>query len=224
MTSITDFIIERTGLEKKPEPNDWTRKDYSMFNTSGVEIEVGEFLYGLVRMIKPDYILETGTGTGISAAYMGLALKENNRGMLWTLEFNEDLVKEARAFFAKLEVQNFISHCYLKVDDFKPEPEWQFDIVFLDTEPNLRFGEFLKFWKNLKPGGIIIIHDLPHHMGQEGTFRPFGEVPEQINNLIRTGELQSLHFQPTRGLYMGQKRSSNFYTNRILVSEGENAK
>jgi len=216
MTSITDFIIERTGLKKKPEPNDWTGKDYSMFNTGGVEIDVGEFLYGLVRMMKPDHILETGTGTGISAAYMALALKENARGTLSTIEVDEGHVKEAKALFTTLGIGSFVTVYFQKIEDFNPPASFQFDILFLDSEPHLRFAELLKFWKNLKPGGIVVIHDLPPHFGLEGTFYPFGEVPEQINKLIRTGELQSLHFQPTRGLYVGQKRGSNFYTNKIL--------
>ena len=47
-----------------------------MFNTGGIECEVGELLYGLVRALKPKHILETGTYHGLSSTYMALGLKE----------------------------------------------------------------------------------------------------------------------------------------------------
>lgn len=44
------------------------------------------YLYSLVKMSKPGTILELGTGLGISSLWMSLALKENNHGVLHTVD------------------------------------------------------------------------------------------------------------------------------------------
>jgi predicted O-methyltransferase YrrM len=60
------------------KPFDPTLPSYSSFNDAGIEVETGEFLYAMTRLLKPDRVLETGTHWGIGAAYMGTALKDNH--------------------------------------------------------------------------------------------------------------------------------------------------
>ena len=43
-------------------------------------------LYSQVKREKPEVVIELGTGLGVSAAWIGRALKENQRGRLWTYE------------------------------------------------------------------------------------------------------------------------------------------
>lgn len=77
-----------TILEKCPQllvsPEHTPHKySYTMITSGGVEIEVGEFLAALVRMVKPNYILETGTHYGLSSSFMGLALSKK---WAWTVD------------------------------------------------------------------------------------------------------------------------------------------
>lgn len=88
-------------LDLLPEP---TNAEFKMYNTGGVEQEVGEFLYGLVRILKPNHVLETGTHKGIASSYMGSALKENTKGKLTTVEYEQTHYTEANLLFAKLEL------------------------------------------------------------------------------------------------------------------------
>ena len=65
---ITEYMKERDlSLIEIPEP---TNAEYTCFNYGGVETEVGEFLYGLVRMLKPRNVFETGTHHGVSSSYI----------------------------------------------------------------------------------------------------------------------------------------------------------
>ena len=64
-----------------------------MFNSGGVEVEVAELLYSLVRSIKPNRIVETGTHLGISSLYMALAARENNKGKVITYEIIPELLR-----------------------------------------------------------------------------------------------------------------------------------
>ncbi len=44
------------------------------------------FLFSLVRMHKPETIVELGTGLAISALWMALAMRENGSGHMWTVD------------------------------------------------------------------------------------------------------------------------------------------
>jgi len=219
--SITDYLVLKGGLAKQPE---LTNENYSMFNTGGPECEVGEFLYGLVRMMKPDNVLETGTHFGISASYIGCALRDNGRGILTTIEFDPQFKQRATVLFKMLEIEDYVDRIHKLVEEVQLSEDYSCDIMFLDTEPHLRFGEFMGFWKYLNPGGVGIIHDLHPGMGQTGKITagmlnwPFGTIPEEIEKLIRDGKLQSFHFPAARGLYIGQKEKEGFYSSEILAS------
>ena len=66
---------EKFPSKKKPYP-----VDYSIRNDSRL------FLYGLCKMMKPDVIVETGVAYGQSSSYILQALKENNKGILHSID------------------------------------------------------------------------------------------------------------------------------------------
>ncbi len=76
MSKLTDYLLERSnGLIKKvPEYRD-EGLGYEAFNDGSVEVEIGEFLHGMVRLLKPRYILESGTYFGISSSYLAQGLR-----------------------------------------------------------------------------------------------------------------------------------------------------
>ncbi|MCR4290483.1 MAG: class I SAM-dependent methyltransferase [Candidatus Scalindua sp.] len=195
-----------------PEP---TNAEYSCFNTGSVEVEVADFLYGFIRMIKPTAILETGTHKGISAIYMAEALKDNNKGKITTVEYEPTHYHEAVALFHVLHLSDWINPILQDVNTLQVADN-QYDFIFLDTEPHLRFGEFCRFWHGLKPGGFIGIHDLSEGMGQTGKEVngmmdwPFGTMPTEMRSILRN-EVQSFHFNTPRGFFLGQKKKEGFF-------------
>jgi predicted O-methyltransferase YrrM len=200
----TQKIID-AGLTTRPEVGN---DIYRMFDDGSCEIEVGEFLYGLTRILKPKKILETGTYHGVASAYLGLAIKENfeNGGMggvLDTVEFAGDHWKTASDLWEKLGITAFIKLSKMKVEDFTPTGKY--DLIFLDTEPSLRFKEFERLYPYLNPGGYIIIHDLHGHMSQLdnkelGFAWPYGKLPQKMIDLVQDGEIRPFHFETQRGI------------------------
>jgi predicted O-methyltransferase YrrM len=201
----------KLNLPTIPEP---TNAEFTMYNTGSVDVEEGEFLYALVKMIKPMAILETGTYKGVSTSCMATALKENGKGKITTLEYEPIHYKEADALFDILGLSSQIDSVLISSLDYKTD--LQYDFIFLDTEPNIRFGEFIKYWPNLKPGGFIGIHDLNAHMGQTGQVVnemmdwPFGTMPDEMKRILRE-ECQSFHFPTPRGFFLGQKFKEGDY-------------
>lgn len=192
--------LDRT-LNIQDEP---TEHGYHCFNLGGVECEVGEFLYGLVRLMQPKHILETGTHHGIAASYMAMALKDNKLGHLDTIEFMLENFTVAIERFAFLEITEQLTAYIMPVEKFV-YPTFYYQLILLDTEPDIRFSELLRFYHLLDEGGYIFIHDLAGNMSQEpnsehGFGWPFGEVPEEIKQLVKEDRLRPFHFRNPRGL------------------------
>lgn len=216
MSAITEQIFagSKGMLTVTPEEAD---RRYSMFNGGSVEVEVAEFLYGLVRMIKPAAILETGTHKGISAVYMALALKDNDRtcdpedrpAFLHTIEFEHAHVMDAQKLIDNLGLGLYVEIAEMPCEDFKTGGT-NYDLIFLDTEPQTRFAELVRFEPFLSPGGYVLIHDLHSHMHQipneeHGFAWPYGPVTDEMQSLVKSRRLVPTHFANPRGMTMFYK-------------------
>lgn len=131
-------------------------KDYSHLATDGAcEVEECEMMYGIVRAIKPTYCVETGTYRGLSASYIGQALKDNNQGFLDTCDpFDRFEAKESLAHLAPLVTCNTI-----RGDRFIPRQK--IDFLFIDGlhEKEEVMKEFRHFEPELNDGAIVMFHD-----------------------------------------------------------------
>lgn len=220
MKTITEQLFEAADglITLQPEVSDNTG-NYHMADDGGVETETGEFLYGLVRLLQPGFILETGTYTGVSAMYMGNALKDNGHGLMWTLEVENKHKERAEKLWEKVGLSTPANHynwvtCRLEASlDLEPKMyhlnslEWrdlEIDLLFLDSEPEFRFKELVKFYPYVKPGGFIFIHDLHRHLSQHDNEKffgwPYGKLLEEIVNLIKEDKLRVISFPTPRGL------------------------
>lgn len=187
------------------KPFDPTSQSFSSFNDAGIEVETGEFLYSFVRMLKPDWVLETGTHIGVGAAYMGTALKDNNRGHLETVEFLPEIHRRAIKRIFDLNLINEVTCKLGDVAEFTPLQGQKYKLILLDTEPQTRFAELIKFFPYLEDGGFVFIHDLHRHMHQipneeHGFAWPYGKIPQEMTDLVASGKLRPFHFSTPRGL------------------------
>jgi len=207
MKDVTDYILSKTS-KIIPEA-EVTGATYSMFNTGGVEVEVAEYLYSLVRLYKPNFIVETGTHLGISSLYMALGLEKNGTGLLETYEVIQSLQAQAQALWADLNIQHrIVSHLKPSLSAHLKD---SIDILFLDSEPQFRFDEFIYFWPMLRPGGIVIIHDLHPTLGKSGieqagmTDWPYGPWEKKLGKFVKDYDIQMLFAPSPRGLTIMQK-------------------
>lgn len=214
--------------------NEVGQGNYISFNDAGVECEVGEFLYGLVRTMKPTKVLETGTHLGIGASYLGMGLKANGFGKLDTIEFLPELHERAKKRIETLKLNDFVSLHREDAAVFDPlydnpltgsdfsdadyvaQRRRVYDIVFLDTEPEIRFSELTRYFEYTKYGGFILVHDLHRHLSQEdnkehGFGWPFGELPKRVKDMFKNDLLRPMHFPTPRGLSMFYKVHPNDY-------------
>ncbi|RCW50869.1 O-methyltransferase [Paenibacillus prosopidis] len=210
--NTTDLLLSLDPTLKLHSESEWVgveeAKLYSAFNSGGIECETGEFLYGFVRLLKPEWVLETGTHYATGASYMGMALKDNGKGKLDTIEFLRPIHEHAVERIHRMGLQNQVNLYCKDVKDFDPG-EKKYKLILLDTEPQTRFAEFIKFYDYLEEGGFIFIHDLHRHLGQEvkdvpgipnQPYWPWGEIPGEIVSLVKYEEIRPFHFATPRGL------------------------
>lgn len=116
----------------------------------GVELEIGDFLWGLVRAFRPALVLESGTGIGISTRFLGSACKENQHGRVISFEPDPVMLRDARKRVRGLPVE-IRDGTTLEWETPRP------DFVFLDSFPGeVRRAEISKW---LSTGVLLAIHD-----------------------------------------------------------------
>jgi len=200
---ITKYFEEILGQKTVPEVTD---NRYKMFDDGGVEAELGDFLYGLVRVVKPKNVLETGLYSGISASYMAKGLQDNGEGHLISIEFEAMHVERAKSRLLKLNLLPYVTVEHTSSLTFNPQNTFQ--IILLDTEPNIRFQELVRYFPYLDEGGFMFIHDLPRNMCQ-GNFNtdhpeikswPFGDIPSEMKKLFDEKKLIRFHLPSPRGM------------------------
>lgn len=119
--------------------------------------EEGEFLYGLVRAIKPRFSVETGTHRGLSSCYIGQALKDNGGGQLLTCD-PVDLMQDAAIAAAGLSAQ--VIYRQVRGVDLTTHPS-EIDFLFIDGFHGKTdvIDEFVTFRPRLSENAIVAFHD-----------------------------------------------------------------
>lgn len=178
---------------------DGVDSNFSAYNSGGVEIEVGELLYGFVRALKPKKVLETGTHYGISSTYIGMGLRDNGFGKLITIENVADNFNRATKLHKENGVDKYVD---ILLEDVRAvELRGEFDMFLLDSEPTYRFNELVRFYPYLTAGkGYVFIHDLHAHASQENDCMPFGKMPQEIIDWVQNDKLRPFSFPTPRGL------------------------
>lgn len=133
-----------------PYPGLWTSPDQE-----ASELEVGEFMFGLVRLLKPRLVLETGCYLGHTTVQLARAIKQNKIGSLHVCDLSEEKCQLVRQKLLAEQLPGNVHQCS------GLELVQQFDYVnlaFIDTDDNqTRFQEARAL--RLAPNAFVALHD-----------------------------------------------------------------
>ena len=140
----------------------------------------GKLLEMLVRMLRPQQILEIGTFTGYSALCMAAGLPED--GEIDTIEVDDELEEIALSFFSRSPHGRKIHHHVGSALEVAPRLQKQFDLVFIDGDKReypayyrmlMGDGEYAGSGRLVSPGGYMladnilwygkVVEDIPHN-------------------------------------------------------------
>lgn len=173
--------------EMCPHPERWTSTD-----GDSTEIEVSEFIGALVRIIQPDFVVETGAAYGQTSEQIVRALLANGRGRYVGLEVSRNRAKVARRRIAPAPGGGFKILCKSSLRWTPPADSPPIGLLFLDTTREARMGELEWFAPWLARGAIVAIHDFPW---DRGPYR--GWI---YRDVVDTGLGRVVFFHTPRGL------------------------
>lgn len=193
--------VIRTGDTLQPEyhratPECPNPKRWSMFDSMTAEIEVLDFLRTLVMTAKPELIVETGSFSGVSTIWFAEGLKINGFGKIISCEYDPKVYEVARDRVDRSAVADYIdlrneSSLDMKVDG-------AIDIFFSDSDIAIREQEVRRYLPQIKPSGLILIHDASSHLRV---------VREAALRMEQEGLISVVLLPTPRGLVLAQKKA-----------------
>ncbi|HXS12397.1 MAG TPA: class I SAM-dependent methyltransferase [Acidobacteriaceae bacterium] len=180
-----------------PHPEQW-----SMFDSMTAELEVLELLATLVTTLKPQLVVETGSFLGVSTEWIARGLERNAAGgapagKVISCEYDPVVFTRAKQRFGSNPLSRFI--------DLRNESSLEMtvggsiDLLFSDSDPDLREAEVKRFLPQMNPNGLIVIHDASSHLKT---------VREAAKKLEREGLISVLLLPTPRGLVLAQPKSA----------------
>jgi predicted O-methyltransferase YrrM len=151
---ITKEILEKLAIDAKriidvvDLENIVSRQEDASLQCPGVDAHYYRFFYRLAELIKPEFTLELGTHTGISAACLAVG---NPEGLVVTINNKNQLLAECKR-------DNII---YLIQDSLtKVVQNKKIDILFIDTDHDgKRCLEEYRLYKNCMSENSVIFFD-----------------------------------------------------------------
>lgn len=167
-----------------------------MYDSMTAEYEVLQFLKTLVTTLKPQLVVETGTFSAVSTLWIAEALKENGLGKIVSCEYDAKVYARAAERIAKSGLSDWIE--LRNESSLEMTVNGEIDIFFSDSDPPLREREVRRFLPQIKPTGVILMHDASSHMKT---------VREAALKLEQEGLISAVLLSTPRGLVLGQRRA-----------------
>lgn len=121
-----------------------------------VDPDLGKLLYSLVRLRKPQLVVEFGTSFGLSTLYLAAAVRDNGFGRIVGSEFIEAKARQARTNLQQAGLADLVE---VRVGDALEtlrglEP----DLLLLDGAKNLYLPLIQQF--QLTPGAVVVADNI----------------------------------------------------------------
>jgi len=174
-----------------PHPERW-----HMYDSMTAEAEVLEFLRTLIRTIKPELVVETGSFLGVSTLWIAEGLKANGRGKIVSCEFDPVVFAAAQEKIAASGLAEWIE--LRNESSLEMIVPGTIDLLFSDSDMPIREAEVKRFLPQLNPYGLVLLHDASSHLKT---------VREAAQRMEAEGLLSCVFLPTPRGLVVAQKKA-----------------
>jgi len=173
-----------------PHPERW-----HMYDSMTAEAEVLEFLRSLVTTLKPELVVETGSFLAVSTLWIAEGLRANGFGKIVSCEADPVVFAEAQKKVAASELAPYIE--LRNESSLEMQIEGTIDLFFSDSDMPVRELEVRRFLPQIRPTGLILLHDASSHLKT---------VREAAVKLEAEGLVSCIFLPTPRGLVLAQRR------------------
>lgn len=150
-------------------------KKWQEVDAVAIEDEMGDLLYGLIRMLKPEIIVETGCYFGHATFWLVSACEANEYGHVITCDTDADKIHAVSTLIRS-------DHLTVKHTSSLDLPELpKADFVFSDSNYATREKEIAL----AKEGAVIVVHDTSLESHKYDLTAPYlGDIVKSYGGLI----------------------------------------
>ena len=129
------------------------------FNTGSTELEVLNWLYATILLLKPQNLVETGAADGLGTIALASACKSNGFGMVHSVELDTSVCAKAQDLLKREGLNGFVEfHCMDSLT-FLSKTQLSFDLGFFDSICEIRAQECALCMERRILHGPAIFHD-----------------------------------------------------------------
>lgn len=175
------------AMQSRSRLSSWCTPTWREDETAGgVTPGEGQLLYGLVRALRPDVVIEVGTGYGHSTLHLAAGVRDNSFGHVYTVEIDDGRRSAATGNIAEAGLSPYVTQS----DEIPPLAA---DLVFLDAG---HLPDDVRAYMDaidVEPSGVVVIHDaayLGHAVGvaQEGGWNIVHLLTDSLAGLAILGK------------------------------------
>lgn len=167
------------------------------YDEQATEVEVLDFLYALVIMLKPRRVVETGCYNGFGTERLAKGCRENGFGVLYTCDISKEQVDNTVSRLKQGGYQGIIVNQCSGIQLIHTVAG-AVDLAFLDSGPDEnRCDELRALYLKISPGGVVALHDTGIH----GFLRE-----KYLPPLLRELNMQYIYFDTPRGITLCRKQ------------------
>jgi predicted O-methyltransferase YrrM len=111
------------------------------YNTGSTEMEVLNWLYATILLLKPDHVVETGAADGLGTIALASACKANGFGRVHSIEIDTEVCARAQGLLKRAELDQWVEYHCQDSREFLRNTDIKFDLGFFDSLCEIRAEE-----------------------------------------------------------------------------------
>ncbi|MHC4620770.1 MAG: O-methyltransferase [Planctomycetota bacterium] len=150
-------------------------------------------LYTLAESVSARRVLEIGAGWGWSSRAFSLSLENRLPSELVSVDINPKRIhRENRRAVLNTEICWAIQDA----DSTKVSLDGEFDVLYIDGDPYIAQADFLKFYPQVKPGGLVIMDGYNGQIGPTEAVDSLSSSYPFVTLPYHSGYAHAVHRKP----------------------------
>jgi predicted O-methyltransferase YrrM len=163
------------------------------YNTGSTEMEVLNWLYATILLLKPQHIVETGAADGLGTIALARACKANGFGRVHSIEIDTEVCGRAKLLLKQAELDQWVEYHCQDSRQFLSETKVNFDFGFFDSLCELRAQECAICMERGILHGPAIFHDTSPYRTKSLKKDPGEPLHSEFRKALK--EVAAKHFE-----------------------------